>query len=80
MPKVGIIWASETVMQEDKAPKMKGMHFMIQKRQRFDPDGWDRVCPGAQFEVVKADGANHFKLMTKSHVRRVNDLIDRVMV
>jgi noranthrone synthase len=63
MPKVGIVWASETVMDEKSAPKMKGMHFMIQKRTDFGPDGWDEVMPGAEFDIVKADGANHFSLM-----------------
>jgi acyl carrier protein/pimeloyl-ACP methyl ester carboxylesterase len=63
MPKVGLVWASETVMEEGEAPKMKGMHFMVQKRQRFDADGWDTVLPGADFDIVKADGANHFTLM-----------------
>lgn len=63
MPKVGIIWASETVMEEDNAPKMKGMHFMVQKRKDFGPDGWDVVCPGAEFDIVRAEGANHFTLM-----------------
>jgi noranthrone synthase len=63
MPKVGIVWASETVMDEKTAPKMKGMHFMIQKRTDFGPDGWDEVMPGAEFDIVKANGANHFSLM-----------------
>jgi len=63
MPKVGLIWASETVMKEEQAPKMKGMHFMIQKRKDFGPDGWDTVCPGAEFDIVKAEGANHFTIM-----------------
>ena len=63
MPKVGIVWASNTVMEESTAPKMKGMHFMVQKRTDFGPDGWDTVVPGADFDIVKADGANHFTLM-----------------
>ena len=42
---------------------MKGMHFMVQKRKDFGPDGWDGVMPGAEFDIVKADGANHFTLM-----------------
>ncbi|KAL4816998.1 putative sterigmatocystin biosynthesis polyketide synthase [Aspergillus spinulosporus] len=79
MPKVGIIWASETVMDEENAPKMKGMHFMVQKRKDFGPDGWDVVCPGAEFDIVRAEGANHFTLMTKEHVYLVRELIDRVM-
>ncbi|KAL4876805.1 beta-ketoacyl synthase [Aspergillus karnatakaensis] len=79
MPKVGIIWAGETVMDEKEAPKMKGMHFMVQKRTDFGPDGWETVCPGAEFEVVKAEGANHFTLMTKEYVYLVKGLIDRVL-
>jgi noranthrone synthase len=63
MPKVGIVWASETVMEEEHAPKIKGMHFMVQKRTDFGPDGWDTVLPGAEFDIVRADGANHFTLM-----------------
>ncbi|KAL2819649.1 hypothetical protein BDW59DRAFT_120646 [Aspergillus cavernicola] len=79
MPKVGIIWAAETVMEEGNAPKMTGMHFMVQKRVDFGPDGWDTVCPGAEFDIVQADGANHFTLMTREHVYLVRELIDRVM-
>lgn len=63
MPKVGIVWAADTVMDERDAPKMKGMHFMIQKRTEFGPDGWDTIMPGASFDIVRADGANHFTLM-----------------
>jgi noranthrone synthase len=63
MPKVGIVWAADTVMDEKEAPRMKGMHFMVQKRKDFGPDGWDTILPGAEFDIVKADGANHFTLM-----------------
>lgn len=63
MPKVGIVWAADTVMEEKDAPKIKGMHFMVQKRNDFGPDGWDTVIPGAEFDIVKASGANHFTLM-----------------
>ncbi|KAJ9640320.1 hypothetical protein H2199_005859 [Coniosporium tulheliwenetii] len=79
MPKVGIIWASETVMDEKTAPKMKGMHFMVQKRQDFGPDGWDSVLPGAEFDIVKAEGANHFSLMQKQHIHLISELIERVV-
>lgn len=63
MPRVGLIWAAETVLEEAEAPKMTGMHFMVQKRIDFGPDGWDGVLPGAEFDIVKATGANHFTLM-----------------
>lgn len=63
MPKVGLVWAADTVMEEKDAPKIKGMHFMVNKRKDFGPDGWDTVIPGADFDIVKATGANHFTLM-----------------
>jgi noranthrone synthase len=65
MPRVGIVWATDTVMDEKTAPKMKGMHFMVQKRKDFGPDGWDTVLPGAEFDIVRAEGANHFTLMVR---------------
>lgn len=65
-PKVGIVWAAETVLDEKDAPKTKGMHFMIKKRTDFGPDGWDTVCPGAEFDIVKAEGGNHFTVCAPS--------------
>ena len=69
MPKVGIVWAADTVMEEKDAPKIKGMHFMVSKRKDFGPDGWDTVIPGAEFDIVKATGANHFTLMVSLLLR-----------
>lgn len=63
MPKTGIIWATDTVMDEKDAPLMKGMHFMIQKRKDFGPDGWDTVLPGAEFVLDRVEGGNHFTLL-----------------
>jgi noranthrone synthase len=63
MPKVGILWATGTVMDEKTAPKLKGMHFMVHKRTDFGPDGWDEVLPGAEFVIDRAEGGNHFTLM-----------------
>ncbi|KAI9878041.1 MAG: hypothetical protein M1830_002092 [Pleopsidium flavum] len=79
MPKVGILWACDTVMDEKDAPKMKGMHFMIQKRKDFGPDGWDTVLPGAEFVIDRVEGGNHFSLMQKDHIYKVSDLIKSVM-
>ncbi|XPT03478.1 Noranthrone synthase [Ascochyta lentis] len=79
MPKVGILWASDTVMDEKDAPKMKGMHFMVQKRTDFGPDGWDTVLPGAQFILDTVQGGNHFTIMAKENVHQVRDLVAKVM-
>lgn len=69
MPKLGLIWASDTVMDEATAPKMKGMHFMVHKRTNFGPDGWDEVLPGGEVEIIVAEGANHFTLMVSNENR-----------
>ena len=63
MPKVGILWACNTVMDEKHAPKIKKTHFMTKKRQEFGPDGWETVLPGAEFVLDRAIGANHFTMM-----------------
>ncbi|KAJ4320237.1 hypothetical protein N0V94_003501 [Neodidymelliopsis sp. IMI 364377] len=79
MPKVGILWACDTVMDERNAPKMKGMHFMVQKRTDFGPDGWDTVLPGADFILDKVEGGNHFTIMAKENVHQVRNLVAKVM-
>ena len=66
MPKLGLIWASDTVMDEATAPKMEGMHFMVNKRTDFGPDGWDQVLPGGEHDIIVAQGANHFTLMVST--------------
>jgi len=67
MPKTGVIWATDTVLDEKDAPPMKGMHFMIQKRTDFGPDGWDTVLPGAEFILDRVEGGNHFTLLVSRH-------------
>lgn len=79
MPKLGLIWASDTVLDEATAPKMKGMHFMVNKRTDFGPDGWDEVLPGGEYDIVVAEGANHFTLMRPPYVDLVRDSINRVV-
>lgn len=74
MPKLGLIWASDTVMDEATAPKMEGMHFMVNKRTDFGPDGWDQVLPGGEVEIIVAEGANHFTLMVGNQKRPLQSL------
>lgn len=74
MPRVGLLWAADTVLEEGDAPKIAGMHFMVQKRTDFGPDGWDAVMPGAQFDIIKATGANHFTLLVRLGPRAVGFL------
>ena len=64
MPRVGILWACDTVLDGKGAPRIKNTtHFMTRKRSDFGPDGWDTVLPGAEFIMDRAVGANHFTLM-----------------
>ncbi|KAF2259018.1 polyketide synthase-like protein [Lojkania enalia] len=79
MPKLGLIWASDTVMDEATAPKMEGMHFMVNKRTDFGPDGWDQVLPGGEVDIIVAEGANHFTLMRPPYVDLVREIINRVV-
>ena len=64
MPRVGILWACETVLDGEGAPRLKKTtHFMTRRRSDFGPDGWDSVLPGAEFLIDRAVGANHFTMM-----------------
>lgn len=63
MPKVGLLWACETVMDGANAPKIDMEHFMLQKRTEFGPDGWQGLLPGAEFKLNAVHGANHFTMM-----------------
>ena len=64
MPRVGILWACDTVLDGKGAPKLKNTtHFMTRRRSDFGPDGWDTVLPGAEFLIDRAVGANHFTMM-----------------
>ena len=67
MPRVGILWACDTVLDGKGAPKLKKTtHFMTRKRSDFGPDGWETVLPGAEFLIDRAVGANHFTMMVCS--------------
>ncbi|KMU82173.1 hypothetical protein CIHG_10567, partial [Coccidioides immitis H538.4] len=81
LPKVGILWACETVMDAAGAPDIgERNHFMLRRRQDFGPDGWDTVLPGAEFVLGKAVGANHFTMMQKDHNQHIARLIEKVVV
>ncbi|TPX22279.1 Type I Iterative Polyketide synthase (PKS), partial [Coccidioides immitis] len=80
LPKVGILWACETVMDAAGAPDIgERNHFMLRRRQDFGPDGWDTVLPGAEFVLGKAVGANHFTMMQKDHNQHIARLIEKVV-
>lgn len=76
MPRVAVIWACESVLDFDSGvsiPEMaqppqgdrgsKGVHFLMERRTDFGPDGWQDLLPGAEVLVDKVVGANHFSMM-----------------
>jgi noranthrone synthase len=71
LPRVSIIWACDTVLKDanvDWMPNLskdqsKGIHFLIEKRTDFGPDGWEKMLPGAEILCDKVLGANHFSMM-----------------
>lgn len=68
MPKVSIIWASESVLDEKNEPPKelmlsKGSHFLLTKRKDFGPCGWESLIPGADIMTEIVEGGNHFSMM-----------------
>jgi thioesterase domain-containing protein/acyl carrier protein len=71
-PKTSIIWASESVLDGVKFPKLapgpddtEGLKFLTEKRTDFSAAGWEDLFPGDEVRVVRADGADHFSIMVR---------------
>ncbi|KAL2007724.1 hypothetical protein VTN00DRAFT_7706 [Thermoascus crustaceus] len=69
-PKTTIVWATESVMDGVRIPKLpthpddtEGMKFLSEPRTDFSAAGWEELFPGQEVIVEKVDGANHFSLM-----------------
>ena len=67
---VSIIWATESVMDGIKFPKLEprpddteGMKFLTEKRIDFSAAGWETLFPGVSVDVRRIDGAHHFSMM-----------------
>jgi noranthrone synthase len=68
MPKVSIIWACESVLDEKNKPPPelltgKGSHFLLEKRTDFGPCGWEGLMPEAEIMCERVEGGNHFSMM-----------------
>lgn len=84
MPKVSIIWASESVLDEKNEPPKelmlsKGSHFLLTKRKEFGPCGWEILMPGADIMMERVEGGNHFSMMQKPLVSQIGLFIERAM-
>ena len=67
IPKVAIIWACESVLDEKNGPppelkNHKGIHFLLEKCEDSGPRGWETLLPGSDFIFDKVQG-NHFTMM-----------------
>jgi noranthrone synthase len=68
IPKVSIIWACDSVLDEKNKPppellNSKGSHFLLKARQDFGPCGWETLIPGAEIMMERVVGGNHFSMM-----------------
>lgn len=67
IPKVAIVWAVESVLDEKNSPppellNHKGIHFLLEKRDDYGSCGWETLLPGSDFIFEKIKG-NHFTMM-----------------
>lgn len=69
-PRTSIIWASESVMDGVRVPKMpphpddtEGMKFLTENRTDFSAAGWQELFPGGEIILDRTEGANHFSMM-----------------
>ncbi|KAL8795409.1 MAG: hypothetical protein Q9195_002150 [Heterodermia aff. obscurata] len=68
--KVTIVWATESVMDGVKFPKLppgpdstEGMRFLTEKRTDFTAAGWQALFPDSVVDVKRAASAHHFSMM-----------------
>lgn len=80
-PKVGILWATESVMDERGGPEAlkRKDHFLTQARKNFGPDGWEKLIPGAQFRLDKVLGANHFNMMNRKNSHKILEMMESIL-
>lgn len=73
-PKTWLIWACDSVLEGKDAPpikkdpsaKSKGVHFLLEKRKDFGPNGWEEMV-GGECVCERMEGANHFSMMVSRY-------------
>lgn len=86
-PRTDMIWACDSVMEgRPDIPRLaphpddtEGMKFLLESRQDFSANGWDKLLGGAKITVEKSRNANHFTMMQGAQAQRLTDLINKAM-
>ncbi|PLB48450.1 conidial pigment polyketide synthase PksP/Alb1 [Aspergillus steynii IBT 23096] len=85
-PRTSIIWASESVMDGKKIPKMpphpddtEGMKFLTEARTDFGANGWEALFPGGTINLDRTDGTNHFEMMRGEHGAKLAEFIGQAL-
>ena len=73
--RVTIIWATDSVMDGIKLPKLppgpddtEGMKFLTEKRTDFTAGGWKDLFPGVEVDAKSIQGAHHFSMMVSFNI------------
>ncbi|OGM39160.1 hypothetical protein ABOM_012237, partial [Aspergillus bombycis] len=85
-PKVSLIWACDSIMDDINLPPLTphkddtvGMKFLTEKRTDFSGNGWEDLFPGSKLAIEKAHGANHFSMMQEPFVIELAAFIRKAM-
>ena len=72
--KATIVWATESVMDGVKSPKLppgpedtEGMKFLTEQRIDFTAGGWEKLFPGTKVNVKHVANAHHISMMVSCH-------------
>lgn len=85
-PKTHIIWAEDGVCGDASKPRPqmrdddpKEMKWLLNNRTDFSANGWDGLLNGAEVEVTRMKGANHFTMMEGQKVVELATFIKKAM-
>lgn len=81
LKKATVIWATDSVMDGVKLPKLEsrpddteGMKFLTEKRIDFTAAGWEKLFPGNKVDVARVEGAHHFSMMVSTTLLRLDGM------
>ncbi|KAI0970331.1 alpha/beta-hydrolase [Xylaria arbuscula] len=89
MPEVFIIWASDGLFPDEeklqehpqlclKAEQTRVTKFLLQKRPKFGPHGWDQLFPNRKLAIATIPG-HHFAVIHKPSVTQLGNLLLDIM-
>ncbi|KAK5991365.1 Conidial pigment polyketide synthase PfmaE-like protein [Cladobotryum mycophilum] len=84
VPEVFIIWSSEGVLPSGQAAQtgldlnLNVTRFMLEEKEDFGPNGWNKLLPGAKIAIAKTAG-NHFNLVHPPNADILGSLLGDVV-